>query len=161
MVIKKPFFSSPFFSFLISDWKRYCQYHNLSLWREEIVGIKQQQHNNLSVIPPSSLITTGRSQMIKLNMFSILEKWFLSLAWNWSRIDLGWDVKVGYDDCRQSVSYTQLMPFFCTYQFLSCSKARSYCVQVRVCVCVFGAEGREERLQYQTKKGKKVWTQTQ
>lgn len=52
------------------------------------------------------------------------------------------------DDCRQSVSCTQVMPFYCelTYQFLSCSRTTSYfvpeCVSGSVCVlCGGGRRG--------------------
>lgn len=62
------------------------------------------------------------------------------------------------DDCRQSVSCTQVMPLYCglwQHQKLLC---------MSVCLGVyeyFEGEGREGRLQYQTKTEKIVRTQTQ
>lgn len=106
-----------------------------------------------SVIPPSSLITTGKAQMIKLNMFCILEKLFLSLAWNWSRIDLGWDVKVGYE-WLQTISESHPSNAFSAVSSpisFSHSEARSYCVRVYVCC----GERKKGTLLYESKTEKK------
>lgn len=96
-----------------------------------------------SVIPPSSLITTGKAQMIKLNMFCILEKLFLSLAWNWSRIDLGWDVKVGYEWLQTISESHPSNAFSAVSSPISFSHIVKPEATVSVCMCAVGRERRE------------------
>lgn len=96
-----------------------------------------------SVIPPSSLITTGKAQMIKLNMFCILEKLFLSLAWNWSRIDLGWDVKVGYEWLQTISESHPSNAFSAVSSPISFSHIAKPEATVSVCMCAVGRERRE------------------